>query len=290
MKKLKKSLKVILCSLLILPLLYFSSGQVHADDGYIVVQKGDTLYGISRLYHLTVAELKEYNDLRSNTIYIGQKLYIPNLEPSKAYYIVNAGSFTKKSNAEKRVALLKKSGIEALIVKRTINEKIFYRTQAGVFSSKSNAVALIKKIKGIGIYDAYLSTEKSLHINNISIGATYNQLLNQFGKPTKTEDQQSTIRSLFYGKEGAGVRVTFNMENGTIHQLQVYPEYANFKFVPTKKNKVLEVYGNPNEIKIVSCYETATCEQLIYQFNGKKLMIQIDRDGKTVQYLDLSSR
>ena len=43
----------------------------------------------------------------------------------------------------------------------------------------------------------------------------------------------------------------------------------------------------PNDVKFVSCYENSTCEQIIYQFNKNQLIVQIDRDGKTIQYLDL---
>lgn len=41
------------------------------------VKKGDTLYGISKKYKITVSELKKQNKLKSNNILIGQKLVIP---------------------------------------------------------------------------------------------------------------------------------------------------------------------------------------------------------------------
>jgi len=40
------------------------------------VQKGDTLYSISRRFNMTVASLKEYNGLQSNAISVGQVLYL----------------------------------------------------------------------------------------------------------------------------------------------------------------------------------------------------------------------
>ena len=39
-----------------------------------VVEKGDTLYSISKKFNLTVDTLKKYNDLDSNTIDVGQVL------------------------------------------------------------------------------------------------------------------------------------------------------------------------------------------------------------------------
>ncbi len=43
---------------------------------YHIVKKGDTLYSIARRYHVSVAELKKWNNLHSNTIYKGTKLKV----------------------------------------------------------------------------------------------------------------------------------------------------------------------------------------------------------------------
>ena len=45
------------------------------SDTYIV-QKGDTLYSISRRFNISVDELKRINNLTSNTLSIGQVLYL----------------------------------------------------------------------------------------------------------------------------------------------------------------------------------------------------------------------
>lgn len=42
-----------------------------------IVQRGETLYSISRRYRVTVPALMSYNNLRSTTIYVGQRLLIP---------------------------------------------------------------------------------------------------------------------------------------------------------------------------------------------------------------------
>lgn len=47
-----------------------TSGRQH------VVSKGDTLYSISRRHNISVDELKRKNDLRDNTIHVGQILYL----------------------------------------------------------------------------------------------------------------------------------------------------------------------------------------------------------------------
>ncbi|EFS01922.1 probable N-acetylmuramidase, partial [Listeria seeligeri FSL S4-171] len=40
------------------------------------VKKGDSLWSVSRQYNTTVDNIKSWNKLTSNTIYIGQKLTI----------------------------------------------------------------------------------------------------------------------------------------------------------------------------------------------------------------------
>ncbi|HET8884851.1 MAG TPA: glucosaminidase domain-containing protein [Salinimicrobium sp.] len=59
----------------------FSKDEIAAiqvtQDQYMV-EKGDTLYSISKKYGITVDELKRQNNLRSNDIAIGQLLFIEN--------------------------------------------------------------------------------------------------------------------------------------------------------------------------------------------------------------------
>jgi LysM repeat protein len=285
MKKFKRFMQVVLCTVLMGSIFYFGTVKAFAEDQSITIKKGDTLYSISKKYKISIKDLKEYNDLTSNKIIAGQTLLIPDLEQIKPLYVAVAGSFSKKNNADKRVAFLKKQDIEAIVVKKVINGKNFYRVQAGAFESKSKAEKMITKLKKNGIKDAFFLTEKPLHVNGITIGSSYNQLVQKFGKPTKTENEKN-IRSLYFTNEGVGIRVTVNA-NDSINQLQVYPEFLKTTSIPIEKSKILDTYGNPNEVKIVSCYESAECEQIIYVFNKSQLIVQIDRDGKTVLYLDL---
>ena len=52
-----------------------------------VVQRGDTLYGISKQFGVTVEELKLENDLTGNTLIVGQILKIPTLETTSLYVV-----------------------------------------------------------------------------------------------------------------------------------------------------------------------------------------------------------
>lgn len=52
-----------------------------------IVQKGDTLYGISKQFGVTVEELKLENDLSNNTVFVGQLLVIPTIETTSLYVV-----------------------------------------------------------------------------------------------------------------------------------------------------------------------------------------------------------
>lgn len=71
-------------SLLLCAILLTASISLFADTTY-KVEKGDTLYSISRKYQLTVAELRAANNLSENdVIKVGQKLKIPSADISAA--------------------------------------------------------------------------------------------------------------------------------------------------------------------------------------------------------------
>ncbi len=64
----------------IISILLFISAAIYADITY-KVEKGDTLYSISRKYQITVAELRTANNLSENdVIKVGQKLIIPDAD------------------------------------------------------------------------------------------------------------------------------------------------------------------------------------------------------------------
>ncbi len=76
-----------------------AAGFLAADTTY-KVEKGDTLYSISRKYQITVPELRAANNLSENdVIKVGQKLKIPSADISAAAALASDKKATTSSNA-----------------------------------------------------------------------------------------------------------------------------------------------------------------------------------------------
>lgn len=60
-----------------------------SDENVYVVKSGDTLYAIARKYGVSVDDLMSYNNLKSNSLSIGQVIKIPSKGSNK--YIVKSG-------------------------------------------------------------------------------------------------------------------------------------------------------------------------------------------------------
>ena len=56
---------------------YYGKNYSYNIGNEYIVSKGDTLYSIAKKYNITVNQLKDYNNLKTNTLKIGQVLKIP---------------------------------------------------------------------------------------------------------------------------------------------------------------------------------------------------------------------
>ncbi len=68
-------------------------------------------------------------------------------EKKDTFYRVQAGAYSKKANAQKALADLKKRGVSAIIVQ----EGKLFKLQAGAFTKKENADAMVEKLKKVGV-------------------------------------------------------------------------------------------------------------------------------------------
>ena len=67
-------------------------------DGYYIVKSGDSLWSISKKYGISVDELKTENNLKSNTLSIGQKLLLPTSTTNNIYIVKKGDSLYKIAN------------------------------------------------------------------------------------------------------------------------------------------------------------------------------------------------
>lgn len=79
-----------------------------------VVQMGDTLYGISKQFGVSVEDIKLTNDLVSNIISVGQVLMIPTTETT-FLYIVKMGDTLYSISREYNISVLELKSINGLV-------------------------------------------------------------------------------------------------------------------------------------------------------------------------------
>ena len=88
---------------------YIAPNDVIEEDNVYIVKRGDSLYSIAQKNNITVDELKKINNLTSNNIIIGQKLYIPTrediLQEDYTIYTVKNGDTLYKIASDFNVSL-----------------------------------------------------------------------------------------------------------------------------------------------------------------------------------------
>jgi N-acetylmuramoyl-L-alanine amidase len=77
-------------------------------------------------------------------------------QDSKQLFVVIAGAFEEKQNAEGRIKFLSDKKISAFIDEATVGNKKYFRVQAGAFQKRENAEDQVIKIRSYGINDAYV--------------------------------------------------------------------------------------------------------------------------------------
>lgn len=141
------------------------------------VKSGDTLYQISKKYNLTVDELKKLNNLTSNTLSIGQKLYVKKIPSEKEteYTVVKGDSLYKIANKFNTTvnALKEKNNLTSNTL--SIGQKLLIPTT----STKNKLTYTVKKGDNLysiaRTYNTTVDKLKSLNnltSNTLSIGQT----------------------------------------------------------------------------------------------------------------------
>ncbi len=69
------------------------------NDNIYIVQKGDSLYTIAQKFNITTDELKNYNNLTSNLLQVGQTLKIPTINKVNTYIVKRGDSLYSIASA-----------------------------------------------------------------------------------------------------------------------------------------------------------------------------------------------
>jgi len=104
------------------------------DQKFHVVEKGETLYSISKKYEVSIEKIKELNDINNNSISIGQKIFIEEIvnksEVQNKELVTSrvegfASSIDQIEESDKYLALHKSADVGTIIfVKNQMNGNI----------------------------------------------------------------------------------------------------------------------------------------------------------------------
>lgn len=156
----------------------YAGGKYVAPVGsdYYTVQKGDSLWSISKKYGISVDELKNANSLSSNLISVGQNLLIPSLEEN-----LTSDTYTVKSG-DTLYGIAKKYGTSVDNIK-SLNNLVSDALSIGqvlkIPSSGTNEVYVVQNgdtlysiARKYGISVDELKNLNNLTSNTLSIGQT----------------------------------------------------------------------------------------------------------------------
>jgi membrane-bound lytic murein transglycosylase D len=82
------------------PVNEYASNNTKGSVNYYKVRKGDTIGEIAETYHISVAELKNWNGLKSNKVMVGQNLKIYSKE-NKSFYVKSTNTSVSNVNYHK---------------------------------------------------------------------------------------------------------------------------------------------------------------------------------------------
>lgn len=148
-----------------------------STEGYYIVKKGDTLYSIARDNNLSVSELKQLNNLTSNTLNVGQRLKI------KSDATISPIEPTQPSDTSNIYAV--KSGDSLYSIARkynvTVNDLINYNNLKSNVLSIGQQIRIPSSTTNVGETSSNIYTVKSGD-SLYSIARKYNVTVNDLMK------------------------------------------------------------------------------------------------------------
>lgn len=155
MKKLSK-----ICGMIFLGgwmLFAFSSEGFSQQRKVHVVQKGETLFAISKRYNVSIAELKQWNNLSQNTLSIGQELVVvlavetPHNLPEPEQELPKGESILSNSNPSENILYTVKSGDNLTVIARAHNMSVAELKSINGLESDALQVGQKLSVKAISV-------------------------------------------------------------------------------------------------------------------------------------------
>ena len=245
-----------LCLFIILAAISFSYS--FADTTY-VVQKGDTLYSLSKKFQLTVGELRAANNLsESDVIKVGQKITIPEADIGTAAALSSTNSKSISNSTKTKVYTVQK-GDTLYSLARKNNISVADLMVLNNFDS-SKVIKIGEKIK---IPDLAVSSEKTLITNasNNTTSANSNKTVSEKIPDTRNYGNTITADSntiwpvknpkvtQIKGKvSGVQLSATKNesvncIHEGTVMYVGVYRGFGQVVFVQSKTGLIYAYTG-----------------------------------------------
>jgi hypothetical protein len=121
----------------------------------------------------------------------------------------------------------------------------------------------------------------------------YQNVIEIMGAPLTESDSQN-IRSLFYTENGAGIKLKFNMKDGSIFEYTFFPEYLRDGEgaslipyqLPETIQEVKQMLGDNFQGQSETCYENTTCDVYLYELgNSRFIEVYFSWDNETVDYI-----
>lgn len=247
-------------------ILAFFAVSAFCDTTY-KVEKGDTLYSISKKYQLTVAELRAANNLsESDVLKAGQKLIIPDADISTAVALSSDNSTTKANVTAKTV--------EYTIVKGD--------TLYGIAKKNGMTVADLLSINNLDS-SAVIKVGQKIKIRAGNTGATNENVTKTAGQPSKPAKNDTVI----------------NVNNDKAPDTRTYGATitadANTKW-PVQNPKITQIKGKVSGVQLsakdkesVLCIHEGTVMYVgVYRGFGQVVFVQT-KTGLIYAYTGLGS-
>ena len=215
-----------------------------------VVQMGDTLYGISKQFGVSVEDIKLANGLVNNTIIVGSVLQIPTIETT-SLYVVKSGDTLYSIARKYNVSVLELKNINNLT---SDNLAIGQQLRIPINSNNSLGDFVIYTVKvGDNLYS--IAKKYNVSVDNIKSINMLNSNLLSIGQKLKipvasNEDNRYIIYVVKSGDTLYSIAKKYGMNVNNLIAIN------DLEDTNLKVGQVLKVYNtNDSEILLgVSCY------------------------------------